>query len=314
MAIIVQGLILFLLFKRPAKYIKEPTDKNRNWCITLSLIGTINLVYLIYSNIQLNDILGGSIYAILIYGLAALNGWGAYKNYMAIKDTIPMASKKQVNKFCIQCGYKIEESNVFCSSCGAEIPEMQDAEPKSNGSTTFIQHLPKIGKKDLKFWVTLGSSVCVILIMTQRWIHLEILDAYNNMFSFLTGSTNQIQTTFSLFKFSDILNNLNQYANINEIKTASIFLTVAALIVIVTQGYFIYNFVTNHKNTKNSSTLATAATCIISILFLFIINTINKDIAEETYNIVRTTVKSTAMPYLAMIFSILGRVLLINME
>lgn len=86
----------------------------------------------------------------------------------------------------------------------------------------------------------------------------------------------------------------------------SIVLIVAALLVIVLQALLIYNYIKKSNKTRKIAGFATVITCLISILFIVIIYIVNSTIAEETYSTVNTSIGPTAMPYLAILFSVIG--------
>lgn len=69
----------------------------------------------------------------------------------------------------------------------------------------------------------------------------------------------------------------------------------------------IYNYIKKSNTTKKIAGIAAVVTCLVSIAFILVVYAANSAVVEETYGIVNTSVKATAMPYLAILFSIIAK-------
>lgn len=236
MFIIIPLIVLYFSFKQPARHVKEPTRKNMIWCI---ILGILNVIYAIQTIVAINNpetAEMGFVFELFVIALAVLYGWLAYRNYKAIKGTVlsgenvAESSNHQENRYCNKCGKELAESSLFCDSCGAKIrgttqsqssvvnngptvsspSPVVDSDPTIPMTDSITDLMPtRIKDKGLMYWITPGSAFIVILITLQKWIHLKILDSYNDLYSLFTGSSKKLETKYSLFQFSDILNNIN---------------------------------------------------------------------------------------------------------
>ena len=235
-------------------------------------------------------------------------------NFIEIKDVIFLSEGAdgphncQENIHCSECEEKLSGSNLSCDPREIKTEDTTNHPPSATDNDLIGSILTKAKEKGPAYWVTPGSAFLVILTMLQKWIHLRILDSLNELYSLFGGPSQRLETKYSLFQFSTILNNINRYVSSDDVKTIAIVLKVAAISVIILQALLIYNYFKESDYTKKMSELATAITCLVSVLFIIIVYAVNSSIAEETYSIVNTSINSTAMPYLAMLFSIIGRI------
>ncbi len=311
MDIIFPLVILYFSYKQPARYIREPTKKNMIWCI---ILGAINAIYVYLGIREFGGNELGIAFELFVIAVTVLHGWIAYRNFMAIKgvffprEGVIEPSDYQENRYCGECGEKLSGSDLFCGSCGTKIEGGANYPFSVTNNDLIDPILTKSREKGPAYWVTPGSAFLVILIMLQKWIHLRVLDSLNEFYSLFGGPSQRLETKYSLFQFSTILNNINRYVSSDDIKIIAIVFKVAAMSVIILQALLIYNYVKGSNKTRGMARLATVITCLVSILFIIIVYAVNSSIAEETYGIVNTSIKSTAMPYLAMLFSVIGRI------
>lgn len=277
--------ILYFSYKQPEKYMKEPTKKNRTWCIVL---GVLNAIFVFLGIKELDSFELGSFLELFVVALIFLYGWLAFRNFIAIKDAI--LSKEDI----------AEPSNHEVKSATSQSSPIINKE-------SVDALLADAKNKDFTYWVTPGSAVLVILITLQKWIHLKVLDSVNNMFSLFTGSSQQLETKYSLFQFSEVLNNINRYAYSDDIEIISVVLKIAAVLIIAVQVFLIYNYIKKSNTAKKIAGIAAVVTCLISVAFILVVYAVNSAVAEETYGVVNTSIKTTAMPYLAMFFSIIAK-------
>lgn len=211
-------------------------------------------------------------------------------------------------KYCTQCGSKISQTAEQCDFCGKKVSKGSASTSSFNSLSTFISNFLKDETRDLWYKLSLASPIIVIFITLQKWFHFAIIDSFSEALSLFTGSTKRVQSKYSLFGFSKLLDNLNQFADSGDIQSVSIVLKVMAIAVILVQAYYIYTFIKNPKNIKKVSVIATVVTCFVSVMFLIAVGGINADIAEETQGFINASIKATMMPYLAILFSIFGAV------
>lgn len=170
-----------------------------------------------------------------------------------------------------------------------------------------------IGAKPLEVKIALSgrllaiaSSLAVIIVMLQKWIHLTVVDRFNDFLPFLPGPTQKMQAQYSLFHASQAMDSINRYILLDDLKTASLVLKVVVVLIIAAQTLLIVSLLINLKSSKHIAGVTTGATCLISFAFFIGIHIINSSVAEESYGLITSALAPTAMPYLAILFSLVG--------
>ncbi len=300
--------IAYFSYKQPEKYMKEPTKKNKAWCLVL---GALNTILVIQAIRGLDSFELGSFLGLFVVALIILYGWLAFRNFIVIKDAIlPKEGVDEPSSHEVESATSHPFPVINKGSADATVPNVRGENLKAPviNKESVDALLADAKNKDFTYWITPGSAVLVILVTLQKWIHLKMLDDVNDIFSLFTdASSKRLETKYSLFQFSKLLNNINRYAYSEDMEIMSVVFKIAAILIIAVQAFLIYNYIKKSNTTKKIAGIAAVVTCLVSIAFILIVYAANSAVAEETYGIVNTSVKATVMPYLAILFSIIAK-------
>lgn len=261
MSSVIHGLlILFLSLWFFDK--KTLSKENRNWCFGLGLLNAIFFIYmLILGIVAIGESRGG--FAGIALFLTALHGFAAYRLYQEIRLSL------------------------------SEI--LQDLK-----SLSLPQEIGRLLKdENFNFWLALGLSGEVILMVFQRWFKLKLLDFLKD---FLSGSS-AIPTKFTLFQFSKALNEIG----IKSFGLMAAVLIITALLVIAAQGFFIYTLLVNSPHKKKAGTAAAITTSLVVVCVFILVKVYNASFARETGGLFNLGLSLTAVPYFAALISLVVR-------
>lgn len=293
-------LILFYFsYKQSKKLLKEPNRINSNICL---ILGGINLIFFLQAFVVLfikdDESYAGSIKLISLV-LAAIFGFFAYINFSAVfKVKQNTMHYQSANNLSAQCENHFNDTNKSYTSYGS-VPPRQSL--SANSQIRFDNN-------SLGFWISLASPIATVIIIFQKWIVLPFMEYAEDVFSFFTGSSRQVQKEFSLFEISDVLSEINRYISSDDMELLANIIKISAIIVIIVQVICLYALLTNKESIKKFFLISAVITSLVSICFLILINRINSYVAENSYDIISNLIESTAMPYFAIIISFIGGV------
>jgi len=311
--LIIELILIYFSYKQPAELLKKPTSKNQ---IISSVLGALSFIFLLFGLIVVFDGIGSVIFRIILLLVGALYGWFTYRNFITliyVKQNTE--SIQNSGKYCSQCGREFTEAEKLCASCGSERLKQSFSPALVPSISSLKFKLPelKFDNRDLKFWIRFISPAMVILMMFHKWVKIPALNFVGALLSSFTGSSKKSLGGFTLFGISKAVGEISKFAGSsgiskfigsNGMELAAVILKIAAIAVVIVQVVYIYALLTNMKNIKSISLISACITSLVSICFLIAISRINSSITKMSYDLLDNSVKSTLMPYLAIIFSL----------
>lgn len=294
---IVSSLLLFYFSHDQSKnLLQAPNKKNQIVCIILGIINVIFLLQVVAA--IFNDDLN-VFFTIIFVVIGALNVWFAYKTFIASIKVNRDIQSANTYKFCPQCGNQFNETDEICTNCGYE---------RQKRVITANINIPRLNVNNIGFWISFACPIILLILIFQKWLKLPVMNSVEDVFSLFTGSTMKIQKEFSLFEITKAIDRINSFASSSELGIIANIIKIAAVLVIILQLICLFVLLIKKENIWYVSIISAVITSLTSIGFLICIGKINSAIAKESYSLINNSLQSTAMPYLAILFSVIGAI------
>ena len=205
--------------------------------------------------------------------------------------------------YCRNCGKEMNKSDKFCKECGksALAEAITQAE---NSSSTVKSSTNSLSNKDINFWGALVTSVILAVLMFQKWLSIPTVS--------MLGYENY--SKFSLFEMFEGIKNVNGIISgdaISFVMAMAVIFMLLCVICLILLAVFCYKLFSNSNSTGIGSA-AMIIGVILSIVFILTIIIVNMKIENETRGYMASTFELTAIPFVMLILSMVGKFLFIR--
>jgi len=205
--------------------------------------------------------------------------------------------------YCRNCGKEMNKSDKFCKECGksALAETITQAE---NSSSTVKGLTNSLSNKDINFWGAIATSVILAILMFQKWVSIPAVSmlGYENYSKF---------SLFEILKGIENINNIISGNAISFVMAMAVIFILLSIVCLIMLAIFCYRLFSNSNGTGIGSA-AMIIGIILSIVFILTMIIVNMKIENETRGYMASTFELTAIPFVMLILSMVGKFLFIR--
>lgn len=144
---------------------------------------------------------------------------------------------------------------------------------------------------------TIFSGIMMIVMVTGKWLELHQIPMILK---------NSVQDEYSLFEIAKFLDKFSLYLDRTDIEIYAAVLGFGAVAVIILSVLTMITALLNSSAAKGFGGAATGVCVILTVLFMISIIDINLKMKDATYGGIDELLRSTARPFVMILFSIFG--------